>query len=60
MGLLSSLRLLLGTRIDISEEDGFDPDAPDAPIRALLAWLGLLLEESVAAAATYLPPHTHQ
>lgn len=60
MSLLSGLRLLLGTRLDISEEDGFDPDAPDAPTRALLAWLGLLLEESVEAATGYLPPHVHQ
>lgn len=60
MTLLSSLRLLLGTRLDISEEDGFDPDAADAPTRALLAWLGLLLEESVAAATAHLPPHNHQ
>jgi hypothetical protein len=59
MALLNGLRLLLGTRLDISEEDGFDPDAPDAPTRALLTWLGLLLEESVLAATTFLPPHTH-
>ena len=47
MGMLNGLRLLLGTRLD--------PDAPDAPSRALLAWLGLLLEEAVAAATAYLP-----
>ena len=55
MGMLNGLRLLLGTRLDICEDDEFDPDAPDAPSRALLAWLGLLLEEAVAAATAYLP-----
>ncbi len=60
MGLFSGLRLLLGTRLDVSEDDEFDPDAPDAPTRALLAWLGLLLEESVEIATDYLPPHAHQ
>ena len=50
MQVLNSLRLLLGTRLDISEEDQFDPEADDAPARALLAWLGFLLEEAVVAA----------
>ncbi|MBI03901.1 MAG: hypothetical protein CL468_07695 [Acidimicrobiaceae bacterium] len=50
MQVLNGLRLLLGTRLDISEEDQFDPEADDAPARALLAWLGFLLEEAVAAA----------
>jgi len=54
MQLLNGLRLLLGTRLDVSEEDEFDPEAPDAPSRALLAWLGLLLEEAVESAATGL------
>ena len=51
MQVLNGLRLLLGTRLDVSEDDGFDAAAPDAPQRALLAWLGLLLEEAVAAAS---------
>ncbi|MBH99191.1 MAG: hypothetical protein CL467_01125 [Acidimicrobiaceae bacterium] len=51
MQVLNGLRLLLGTRLDISEEDGFDPEAVDAPQRALLAWLGFLLEEAVGAAS---------
>jgi len=50
MQVLNGLRLLLGTRLDISEEDQFDPEADDAPARALLAWLGFLLEEAVVAA----------
>ena len=54
MQVLNGLRLLLGTRLDVSEEDGFDPEAPDAPSRALLAWLGFLLEEAVESATTGL------
>jgi len=50
MQVLNGLRLLLGTQLDISEEDQFDPEADDAPARALLAWLGFLLEEAVVAA----------
>ena len=50
MQVLNGLRLLLGTRLDISEEDQFDPEADDAPARALLAWLGFLREEAVVAA----------
>ena len=51
MQVLNGLRLLLGTRLDVSEEDEFDPDAPEAPQRALLAWLGFLLEEAVGSAS---------
>jgi len=54
MQVLNGLRLLLGTRLDVSEEDEFDPEAPDAPSRALLAWLGFLLEEAVESAAAGL------
>ena len=54
MQVLNGLRLLLGTRLDVSEEDQFDPEAPDAPSRALIAWLGFLLEEAVESAAAGL------
>ena len=54
MQVLNGLRLLLGTRLDVSEEDQFDPEAPDAPSRALIAWLGFLLEEAVESAAVGL------
>ncbi len=54
MQVLNGLRLLLGTRLDISEEDEFDPEAADAPTRALLAWLGFVLEEAVESAAAGL------
>ena len=54
MQVLNGLRLLLGTRLDVSEEDQFDPDAPDAPSRALIACLSFLLEEAVESAAAGL------
>jgi hypothetical protein len=54
MQVLNGLRLLLGTRLDICEEDEFDPEAADAPTRALLAWLGFVLEEAVESAAAGL------
>ena len=54
MQVLNGLRLLLGTRLDVSEEDGFNPEAPDAPSRALLAWLGFVLEEAVESATSVL------
>jgi len=49
MQVLNGLRLLLGTRLDVSEEDQFDP-----PSRALITWLGFLLEEAVESAAAGL------
>ena len=54
MQVLNGLRLLLGTRLNLSEADEFDPDADDAPTRALLSWLGFLLEEAVVAASADL------
>ena len=55
---LTSLRLVLGTRLDISEDDFFDPNQDDAPSRALLAWLGYLLEESINTAKELLSTNT--
>jgi hypothetical protein len=54
MVVLNSLRLVLGTRLDISEADEFDPEAPDVAERSLLLWLGLLLEEAVEASLEFL------
>ena len=54
MVVLNSLRLVLGTRLDISEADEFDPEAPDVAERSLLLWLGLLLEEAVEASVRFL------
>jgi Domain of unknown function (DUF2017) len=53
MSAVNDLRLVLGTRLDVSEESDLvpDPDDPDAPVVALYGYLGLLLETMVAAIA---------
>ncbi len=51
LGALESLRLVLGTQLDITEETygGFDEDHPEAPRLALYHWLSWLQEEVVQA-----------
>ncbi len=50
MTCINELRLILGTKLDVSEEDyDFDPDAPDAQARAIYIHLGWLLEHVVNA-----------
>lgn len=51
MGAINDLRLVLGTRLDVSEETELDVDAddPDAPAYALYGYLGFLLELCVDA-----------
>jgi hypothetical protein len=51
MGAVNDLRLVLGTRLDVSEETDLvpGPDDPDAPLLALYAYLGFLLESLVDA-----------
>jgi hypothetical protein len=56
MGAINDLRLVLGTRLDVSETDhDIDPDDPDAVARVVYQYLGLLLEEIVAAMFDTLP-----
>ena len=57
LGGLESLRLALGTQLDVTEEayDRFSRDDPDAPRLALYAWLSWLQEEVVQALAASLP-----
>jgi hypothetical protein len=49
MHAVNALRLVLGTMLDVGEEDPFDidPDDPDARSHMLYGYLGLLLEEIV-------------
>ena len=50
MQAVNSLRLVLGTMLDITEDDQeltFDPTDPDARTRALYGYLGGLLDEIV-------------
>ncbi|CAN5776326.1 DUF2017 domain-containing protein [soil metagenome] len=51
MGAVNDLRLVLGTRLDVSEESELvpDPDDPDAPALAVYGFLGFLLESMVSA-----------
>ena len=51
LGALESLRLTLGTQLDITEESyvAFDESDPDAPRLALYHWLSWLQEEVVQA-----------
>lgn len=58
LGALESLRLYLGTQLDITEEvysGEIDPDDPDAPALALYGYLSWLQEEVVAALSSSLP-----
>jgi hypothetical protein len=51
MGAVNDLRLVLGTRLDVSEETELvaDPADPDAPVLAVYGYLGFLLESMVSA-----------
>jgi uncharacterized protein DUF2017 len=52
MQAINSLRLVLGTLLDITDDDQeltFDPDDPDARTQALYGYLGGLLDEIVDA-----------
>jgi len=57
MGTLNSLRLVLGTRLDVDEElPALDPADPLAPAYAVYEFLGWLLSQVVDALSTDLPP----
>jgi hypothetical protein len=50
MGAVNDLRLVIGTNLDVSEDDGpISPDDPDAPARAVYGYLTGLLDDIVAA-----------
>ena len=56
---LNDLRLVLGTRLDVSEDDrDVDPDDPEATAHAVYHYLGMLLGEVVDALEADLPPPT--
>lgn len=56
---LNDLRLVLGTRLDVSEEPRLlDEDDPDAPAYAVYEYLGFLLSEVVDALDEGLPEPT--
>jgi hypothetical protein len=50
MGAVNDLRLVIGTQLDVSEDDGpIDPEADDAQHRAVYGYLTALLDEIVRA-----------
>jgi hypothetical protein len=52
LGAIESLRLYLGTQLDVGEEiyeSALDPDDPDAPALALYGYLSWLQEQAVEA-----------
>ena len=56
---LNDLRLVLGTRLDVAEDQAaVDEDDPDAPTMALYGYLSGLLADVVDALAEELPPPT--
>ena len=56
---LNDLRLVLGTRLDVSEDqDAIDEAHPDAPAMAVYGYLSVLLNDVVDALAEDLPPPT--
>ena len=56
-GTLNSLRLVLGTRLDVDEElPPLDPADPLAPAYAVYEYLGWLLSQVVDALSRDLPP----
>ncbi len=56
---LNDLRLVLGTRLDVSEEqDDIEEDDPNAPAMAVYGYLSVLLGDVVDALADDLPPPT--
>jgi hypothetical protein len=55
LGALNDLRLVLGSRLDVTEEtygQEMDADDPDSPAYALFFYLGLLEEQVVEALAS--------
>jgi len=58
LGALESLRLYLGTQLDVSEqtyEQELDPDDSSAPALALYGYLSWLQEQAVEALSSSLP-----
>jgi hypothetical protein len=58
LGALESLRLYLGTQLDVTEStyvEELDPDDPDAPGLALYGYLSWLQEQAVEALSSSLP-----
>ncbi len=55
LAVTNDLRLVLGTRLDVSEEDDFNPEGPDAHALAVYHLLGSVAWVMVDALSTGLP-----
>ncbi|MCC5952738.1 MAG: DUF2017 family protein [Acidimicrobiia bacterium] len=54
---LNAIRLVLGTKLDVGEDDDPpDPDDPVAPMWSVFVLMGILIEGAVIAASESLPP----
>ncbi|WP_430233762.1 DUF2017 family protein [Nitrosomonas communis] len=61
LGAINDLRLVLGTRLDVSEDlVEVEADDPDAPAYAVYEYLGFLLSEVVDALSEGLPEPTEE
>lgn len=61
MRAVNDLRLVLGTRLDVSEDDDLsdlDPDDPDAPLWGIYHYLGMLLSLVIDALSADLAEPT--
>lgn len=61
MALVNDLRLVIGTRLDVSEDDDrdtIDPDTPEGNLLEIYHLLTYLLHEIVSALSSGLPPGT--
>lgn len=55
MGAVNDARLVLGTRLDVSEEDELDLSQPDFELHLLYHQLGVVLHHMVEAMSSTLP-----
>jgi hypothetical protein len=55
LAVLTDLRLAIGTRLNVSEDDdpAIDPDAPDAQVRVIYHWLTALQDSLVHAVMSH-------
>lgn len=62
MALTNDLRLVIGTRLDVSEDDDdsdLDPESPEANLHEIYHLLGMVLHEIVDALSRALPEGTN-
>lgn len=58
LGVVNDARLVIGTHLDVSEDDELELDDPDFEMRLVYEQLGFLVDRMVKALATSLPEPT--